>query len=253
MKISIIGSGNVATIFSRVLFNNQHEIIQIASRNIDHAKQLSQETGANYCTLHELNTHEADIYIIAVSDNGLIEIGKTLKLGNKPVYHTAGSVSIHTLQNVSANYGVVYPLQSLRKEMNEIPPIPLMIDANNKVTMSLIQELASTISHQVEIANDEKRIKMHVAAVFACNFTNHLYQMSADYCEKHGLDFNLLYPLINETAQRIKNVLPLSVQTGPAIRKDMETIHKHLNMLHDLPEHEEIYKKMSELITKTYS
>lgn len=253
MKITIIGSGNVATIFSRILHFHHHEIVQIANREIDHAKILAEETGAAFCHINEIDAHAADIYIIAVADSGIKEICSTLHLGNKPVFHTAGSVSINILQNVSVNYGVLYPLQSLRKEMKEIPPMPLMIDANNPETMELIQQLADSISKQVKKASDETRIKMHVAAVFACNFTNHLYQMADSYCKKEGLDFKQLFPLIQETAERIKNTSPESVQTGPAIRKDKATIQKHLELLQGLPELEEIYKTLTDSIIKRYS
>ncbi|MEI9934279.1 MAG: DUF2520 domain-containing protein [Ferruginibacter sp.] len=190
--------------------------------------------------------------MFAISDNALYELDE-FNFGNKIALHTAGSVSIDVLKNISANYGVLYPLQSLRKERVTIPEIPLLINGNTEDTISEIENFAKTISPLVSITTDKQREKLHLAAVIVNNFANHLFTMTEDYCIKEKLDFNMLFPLINETAQRLHYYSPAEMQTGPAIRKDTITIDKHLKLLSDFPELKYIYTKLSESINRLYS
>ena len=132
--------------------------------------------------------------------------------------------------------------------MQVIPPMPILIDANNEETLSLISSIAAIISSDVQIADDETRIKLHLAAVFVNNFTNHLYAIAEDFCKKEEVDFNILKPLIIETANRIKEFSPATVQTGPAIRNDVNTIDTHLKMLNDYPKFKTIYLKLTDSI-----
>ena len=248
MKVVIIGSGNAATVLSKLMQRKNFSIVQIASRNIDHAKILADELGCNFTDFNGLIDVTADIYIIAVADHAVTECFSILKVNNKPVVHTAGSISKVVLKSVSNNYGILYPLQTLRKEMQVIPPMPILIDANNEETLSLISSIAAIISSDVQIADDETRIKLHLAAVFVNNFTNHLYAIAEDFCKKEEVDFNILKPLIIETANRIKEFSPASVQTGPAIRNDVNTIDTHLKMLNDYPKFKTIYLKLTDSI-----
>lgn len=248
MKVVIIGSGNAATVLSKLMQRKNFSIVQIASRNIDHAKILADELGCNFTDFNGLIDVTADIYIIAVADHAVTECFSFLKVNNKPVVHTAGSISKVVLKSVSNNYGILYPLQTLRKEMQVIPPMPILIDANNEETLSLVSSIAAIISSDVQIADDETRIKLHLAAVFVNNFTNHLYAIAEDFCKKEEVDFNILKPLIIETANRIKEFSPASVQTGPAIRNDVNTIDTHLKMLNDYPKFKTIYLKLTDSI-----
>ena len=245
MNVAIIGSGNTASVLGRLLKQKQYNIVQIASRNAEHAKTLADELGAKYTDLNGLIDITADIYILSVSDAAITDCLQFLKVHNKPVFHTTGSVSKDILKSVSANYGVLYPLQTLRKEMLDIPEIPMLIDANKESTMNLLSELAQSISNDVHVLDDEARLKIHLAAVVVNNFTNHLYALAENYCKSEQIDFDLLKPLIKETASRIKYLSPSKVQTGPAIRNDVRTIDKHMNLLNNYPELKALYLKLS--------
>ena len=252
MKVVIIGSGNVANILGRLMIQHNINIVQVMSRNMEHAKILAEELNSNFTDLNGLVDITADLYLLAISDAALTESLLYLNVNGKPILHTAGAVSKDVLKQISPNYGVFYPLQSLRKEMKIIPPIPIMIDASNVATMELIREMASKISDSVQIANDETRQKIHVAAVFANNFTNHLYSLAEVFCNKEGIDFNLLKPLILETANKVTEASPGTVQTGPAIRKDLITIEKNLNLLSEYPEMKSLYIKITDSIMNLY-
>jgi len=248
MKVVIIGSGNVATILGRLMKKAGHTIIEVYSRQADHAQVLADELRSGFTDKIELIDPNADIYLFAISDVAISSLDARFKFGNKLVLHTAGSVSIDVLKKVSSNYGILYPLQSLRKEMETIPEIPLLIDGNTEDTRADIEEFAKTLSPLVDISTDEERLKLHVAAVFVSNFTNHLYALASSYCQKESVDFSLLYPLINETAQRLSQYSPDEVQTGPAARKDIVTIDKHLKLLSNYPDLKYLYAKLSDSI-----
>lgn len=251
MNVIIIGSGNVATVFGKLIKNSGHYIAAVAGRNEQQALQLAHLLEASYYSDLSL-TPEADIYIIAVSDSSINDIADKLKVGKKIVVHTSGSVSKNVLQNSSENFGILYPLQSLRKENENSPVIPLLIDANNNETLRVLKSFASTLTSKISVANDEQRLKLHVAAVIASNFTNYIYTLTKEYCEKENVPFNMLLPLIEETAMRLYTCNPKEMQTGPAIRKDYSTIEKHLEILSNLPELKQIYQSMSKGIINYY-
>jgi predicted short-subunit dehydrogenase-like oxidoreductase (DUF2520 family) len=167
----------------------------------------------------------------------------------KVVAHTAASVKKDVLKNMSHHYGVFYPLQSLRKDRAELPEIPLFIDASDDIARKKLEQLADSISKgHVMNAGENERLKMHIAAVFASNFVNHLYVLAEDFCRKEGIDFRQLLPLIEETAQRIKSIPPSKAQTGPAIRNDEATIKQHLEWLEKYPKLQAIYEMMTKSI-----
>ena len=244
----MIGSGNVATVLGRQLKRAGHEIMQVWNHHRDSAALLAAELGCAAADFSEKIDPRADIYIIAVRDQALQDLHKQLHLGDKCVVHTAGAVSKEVLKDISPNYGVLYPLQSLRKEMEVSVSIPLLLDASNYQTMELLEEFAPTISAQVSRANDEERLKLHLAAVVVSNFTNHLYALADDFCGKEKVDFKLLQPLIEETALRIKDHAPEDVQTGPAIRQDIVTLEKHFRLLERHKKLKYIYLKLTESI-----
>ncbi|MEI9944853.1 MAG: Rossmann-like and DUF2520 domain-containing protein [Chitinophagaceae bacterium] len=249
MDIVIIGSGNVAAVLGRKFKAAGHTILQIVGRNAAAASALAYEwdtESANYMTLLNKN---ADVYIIAVSDNAIEKVIYDLELPGKVVAHTAASVPKEVLKNVSTSYGVFYPLQSLRKEMTTPPDVPVFFDGSDDIAFNKLELLANSISSQVSTSSgDEYRLKLHVAAVIVSNFVNHLYVLAEEYCKKEGLDFRQLLPLIDETAQRIKNTSPKEVQTGPATRHDKETIEKHLEVLKNHPQLKNIYLLLTESI-----
>ncbi len=249
MDIVMIGSGNVAAVLGRKLNAAGHKILQVLGRNASAASGLAYEwdtESANYMTL--VNRH-AQVYIIAVPDDAITPLVFNLHLPGKLVVHTAASVSKDVLGGVSEEYGVLYPLQSLRKEMGVLPDIPFYYDASTDHAKARLKELADSISfHAAVRANDDDRVKLHLAAVFANNFPNHLYALMEEYCRLEGISFDQLYPLIHETASRIEDGSPRLLQTGPAIRNDKATIEKHLALLEKYPKLKRIYTLMTESI-----
>jgi len=249
MDIVIIGSGNVAAVLGRKFKAAGHHILQIYSRNASAASQLAYEWDTESTNYKSLINPYADIYIVAVTDDAIDDISKDLLLPGKVVAHTAASVPKEVLKNVTSHYGVFYPLQSLRKEMTIVPDVPVFFDGSDETSRKKLEALARSISSEnVTEAGDDARLKLHAAAVVVSNFTNHLYQLAEDYCNKEGLDFKQLLPLIEETALRLKTISPAAVQTGPAIRHDKETIQKHLGLLKDHPQLKNIYLLLTESI-----
>lgn len=250
MRIVIIGSGNVATVLGRLSRQKGHEVAQVVSRNATHARLLADELNCASADYNEKLNDHADIYIIAVADSALQELNSRIHLGNKLVLHTAGSVGKDVLNGISNNYGVLYPLQSLRKEMEYETNIPFLIDGNTADTITLVEDFAKTLSSSISKATDDERLKLHVAAVMVSNFTNHLYALAEDFCKKEHVDFSLLKPLIKETAERIEKFSPAAVQTGPAVRNDIFTIDKHLRILTDHTQLKYMYIKLTDSIMK---
>ena len=245
MKVVIIGSGNVATVLGRKIIGSGHSILQIVSGTEAHAAVLAKSLNCVYTSQLQAVDQEADLYIIAISDSELLKIDKKLSLGDKMVVHTAGSVSKQVLRHISSNHGVLYPLQSLRKEILKIPEIPFLVDANSDKNLKIVFDFATTISDKVVQMGDGDRQKLHAGAIIVNNFTNHLFALTEAYCSEEKVDFRLLVPLINETASRLNYFSPSLVQTGPAIRNDLITIQNHLDLLQSHPALLKIYELMT--------
>jgi len=249
MIISIIGSGNTATVLGRMLIEKKHLINEIIGRNKIEVKHLAETLHAKECNTISNADKNSDVYIIAVKDDAVAEVTNQLQLGEKIVVHTTGSIAINVLGNASVNYGVLYPLQSLRKELSYAPVIPFLVDGNNVFTRENIFDLACSISGSVFFADDETRLKYHLSAVIVSNFINHLFTLTKDYCNKNKIDFNFLLPLIEETVNRLHQHDPSLMQTGPAIRGDEVTMQKHLELLNSFPHLKNIYELMSKSIS----
>lgn len=247
MDIVIIGTGNTATVLGRKLRNAGHRIVQVYGRDNKEASELAYELNTDSTNYWNVVNRNADLYILAVSDIAIEEILQELRLPDKTIVHTAASVSKNILKEGSEHFGVFYPLQSLKKEIDHLPEIPVIIDASDKATLDMLDVLAHSISDKVVEAGDEKRARLHLAAVVVNNFTNHLFALVEAYCKAEGLDFNLLFPLIKETTSRLNEISPSKTQTGPAIRNDQPTIEKHLELLQQYPQ----LQKMYELFTKS--
>lgn len=249
MDIVIIGSGNVAAVLGRKFKAAGHNITQVYSRNASAASELAYVLDTESTNYKSMISKSADVYLIAVNDDAIDEVSDDLKLPGKVVAHTAASVPKEVLSNVSAHYGVFYPLQSLRKEMAVLPDVPVFFDGSDEIAKKKLETLARSISsEQVGEAGDDARARLHVAAVVVSNFTNHLYKLAEDYCRQEGLDFRQLQPLIEETALRLRNSSAAAAQTGPALRHDKETIQKHLELLGSHPQLKNIYLMLTESI-----
>ncbi|MCY7292195.1 MAG: DUF2520 domain-containing protein [Ferruginibacter sp.] len=246
MRVTFIGSGNTATVMARLCKQKGHEIQQIIARNEENGKPLASEMGCNYVSFNDKLHADTDVIIVALADNCLPEALNGFHFNTTPVVHTAGACNINVVENISQNYGVLYPLQSLRKEMNTIPPIPFLIEANNEETLKFIHDFAHTLSDVVVAQNADERIRLHAAAVVVNNFTNYLFGVAEKFCSDEKVDFNLLKPIIKETADRIQNHSPLAVQTGPALRSDITTLDKHLRLLNDHPKLRTLYMRMTD-------
>ncbi|PWT99820.1 MAG: DUF2520 domain-containing protein [Bacteroidetes bacterium] len=252
MKVVIIGSGNVATVLGKKILAAGHEILQVMSPNLAHARTLGDIL---FCEVtNDFNNVHAggELYLFALSDFALEGIHEKISLFHSLAVHTAGSVSKSVFKKVSTNYGVLYPLQSLRANTEILPEIPFLIDGNNPESLLQIQTFAHTISDRVEHADDLQRLKLHVAAVISSNFANHLYALAEEFCEAEKVDFNLLHPLILETASRVTDYSPKTLQTGPAIRNDVPTMRKHSKLLKPYPVLRRIYNQISESIHDFY-
>lgn len=255
-NIAFIGAGNVAVNLAVALYNKGYNIVNVTSANIVSARKLSEKINAvcdaNSTDYSNLKV-EADIYIIAVTDTVLAEISKSLQLNNKIVLHTSGSTNMNILKNATENYGVLYPLQTFSKEeLIDFKDIPVCIEANNNNTLEVLKAIAGKITNKVCLINSEQRKILHIAAVFASNFTNFMYLKSKELLELHNLDFNLLKPLIKQTAEKIENRNPEDVLTGPARRNDEIIIKSHLEYLNQNPEMHHLYQILSEQIIKFY-
>lgn len=253
MKVVIIGTGNVATVLGRKIQNAGHEVLQVVGRSFEKTNLLASLLNCNAVYNTRYINMLADIYIIAVMDSAIQFVVSQLKLKSQIVVHTAAAVSKNVLATCSENFGVIYPLQTLTKETASLPSIPVLIDGNNETTKQHLVHFSLNWADHVVSASDEERLKMHIAGVFVGNFTNYLFSVAEQYCRKEGLKFSLVYPLIEETVQRLKLHSPSAVQTGPASREDYVTIEKHKKILENYPELSNIYALLTTSIMSFYS
>jgi len=248
MEIVIIGSGNVATALGRKMLAAGHRIVQVYSRNPDHATALAGLLQSNPISSLNALERNAGLTLIAISDNAfpafLAEFPQTTSF----LVHTAGSVSVDMLKGRSARYGVLYPLQSFRKEMETQTEFPLLIDAGNENDLQLLAGIAAGLSNTVIPANDILRMKYHLGGVLVNNFSNHLFALTESWCRREGIDFALLRPLIQETCSRLEYESAENLQTGPAIRNDTETIKKQLGLLRPYPGLSRLYEMLTRSI-----
>jgi len=244
-RITIIGSGNVAQHLIKAFAKSELiEIVQVFSRKketlasvVDYDKIVSD--------FEELK--EADLYIIAVSDKAIAEVSKQLPFQNRIVAHTSGAASLDVL-DAKNRKGVFYPLQTFSKNKEiDFSNIPMCLEAENTFDFRVLETVSKTISNSVFAINSDQRKALHVSAVFVNNFTNHLYQIGQEICEEHQVPFEVLKPLIQETAEKINTLNPIDAQTGPAKRHDSTTIEAHLQYLSN-ENQKNIYKILTQSI-----
>jgi predicted short-subunit dehydrogenase-like oxidoreductase (DUF2520 family) len=249
IKVSIIGSGNVAqhlivALQNSIINDAEMELVQVFARQkstISHLLDFNKITD-NWSTLAE-----ADLYIIAVSDDAISAVSEQIPYKNKLVVHTSGGISLEAIASNNRK-GVFYPLQTFSKNKAvNFKIIPICIESQNASDYQLLQKVAQTISDSVFGINSEQRKALHLAAVFVNNFTNHLYKIGNDICIENNVPFEILKPLIQETAEKITQLSPNEAQTGPAIRNDIETINAHLSFLSD-ENQKNIYKILTQSI-----
>lgn len=205
MNIVIIGSGNLATQLSLALSDAGQHILQVYSRAEEHARKLAEKIGCRYTVNIDEITEKADVYIISVKDDAISNIAE--KVGKKAkkglLVHTAGSINMDVLKGNTQHYGVLYPMQTFSKNRRvDFKPIPCFLEASDEEALKTIRQLAESVSDHVVLADSAKRKKIHLAAVLACNFTNHCYRLAEKVLQEEQIDFNLFLPLIDETAKK---------------------------------------------------
>ena len=248
MTTVIIGSGNVAWHMAKAFKEAGIDLIQLYGRNEQELKKLSLEINVEYST-NQLKL--ADFYLICTSDKAIAEVSKQIPYEQALVAHTSGSLSRDVLEG-SYRKASFYPLQTFSKNRKlDYSKIPLFVDAGWESDNILLTDLAKKISTNVMRINHEQRKQMHLSAVFACNFVNHLYAQAEIICNQNDISFNYLLPLIEETADKIKTISPKDAQTGPAVRNDQNIIKFQENLIVN-PNQLNIYKILTESITKMY-
>lgn len=249
--IVFVGAGNLATNLAKALYRKGFRIVQIFSRTEESARSLALQVEADYTTDLEELTGDAKLYIVSLKDAAFVELLPQIAEGKEHalLVHTAGSIPMSVWKGHTQRYGVFYPMQTFSKQREvKFDEIPFFIEAKTAEDVALLKAIAATLSDHVYEASSEQRKSLHLAAVFICNFTNHMYALAADLLEKYQLPFNVMLPLIDETARKVHELAPRDAQTGPAVRYDKNVIENHLAMLADLPALQEIYKLMSKSI-----
>lgn len=252
-KIVIIGAGSLATNLAVALHDNGLQILQIVNRTLSNATILAKKVNASFTSdLADINLR-ADLYIVAVSDNSILEIVKKLFLKDKLVVHTAGTIDMNILKSVAGNYGVFYPLQTFSKaEIIPFDNIPICIEANAKENEILLIDLGKKLSSNIQKITSEQRKILHVSAVFACNFSNYMYLIASKILAENQLSFEILKTLILRTAEKVQTQQPENALTGPARRNDIAVMQEHLQLLKNNSEYQEIYKLISDNISKHF-
>ncbi|PLX20815.1 MAG: DUF2520 domain-containing protein [Salinivirgaceae bacterium] len=230
-NLSIIGAGNLANSLVPSLLKAGLQIDFIYSKNGQSAHQLAKKYRIKATS--DIKKIKSDIIIIATTDSSIKTVSESLQLSkDQIVLHTAGSISINVLTQSHKNAGVLYPLQTFtRNKEVDLKNVPFCIEASNKNTYSQVKELAELLSNNITELTSEQRLALHTAAVFTNNFTNLMYTIGNDILTSHNIDFNLLRPLISETAKKAISNQPEKIQTGPALRDDIKTIQAHKDML----------------------
>ncbi len=248
IKVVLLGAGNLGYHLTEKLLNNKAiNLVQVYNRSIQKIDYLKNkvEITDNLSELKKVN-----IYILCVSDNAISEVSSKLNFPTAMVLHTSGGTSLNELKSNSKK-GVLYFLQSFSKHRTiDFSSIPVCLETENEKDLKVLSELASEISKSIYIVNSEQRQHLHLAAVFVNNFVNAMYNIGNDICANANVPFDILKPLIIETASKIGEISPYEAQTGPAKRNDTKTIEKHKNLLHK--NQKEIYTLLTDFIIQSY-
>ena len=250
-RIVLVGAGNVATHLGMAWQKAGYEIVQVYSRTSVSALGLANRLGVGYTTSLESICTDADVYVVMVKDAVLQELIPSVVKGREDALfvHTAGSMPMSVWEGHALRHGVLYPMQTFSKARKvDFASVSFFVEANGDSDLMVLKDMASALSPKVYEATSAQRTSLHMAAVFACNFTNHMYALSAGLLAKYGMPFDAMLPLIDETARKVHGLSPKEAQTGPAIRRDGNVMDKHLAMLSDDPVLQEIYQKISESI-----
>ena len=249
-NIFLLGSGNVAWHLAAALAAKGCRFLGIYNRTPQHAKALAEKLYCPVIADVEKAPKDADVYLICTSDKAIAPVSALLPENNGLVIHVSGSATIDEIDKKHRRRAVMYPLQTFNKKRPmDLSNVPVFIETKSEQDLDFLTSFAHLISDTVIPLKEEQRKILHIAAVFACNFTNYMYGLAANLMQENGLDFQLLFPLIQETATRIENTdNPMLLQTGPAVRNDFETIQRHLDLLGNRPDFQELYQTLTKSI-----
>ena len=246
-KIVILGAGRLAINLSMAIHKKGYDIVEVFNRTESKGKRLAGKLKARYVPELEMITPDADLYILAVSDTAIPLLLDRIKIGNRLIIHTSGSLKMDVLKKISKNFGVIYPPQTFTSHIFlNFRLVPLCIEASSGKNFLLLKSFADSLSEKVYIINSDQRRILHLSAVFASNFTNFMVAISQELLLENGMDFRILEPIIWQTAGNASSKDVFKMQTGPAVREDRETIREHLQLLSNHSEYKEIY----DLITR---
>ena len=253
LKIALVGAGSVATHLGLALKHAGLSVEYVLNRSSESGILLADKLGARYISSYE-KLGNPDLLIVAVSDDAIPALAGKFSGCSFPIVHTSGTVSKDVLSIVGSDYGVFYPLQSFSMgRCVDFSKVPICIDSSNPLFTQKLVRLADFLSAPAYQIGDQQRKILHLAAVFASNFSNFLYAVSADILKDNDIPFEILHSLIQETANKIQTIAPLDAQTGPARRCDVSTIQQHLQMLQNKPEMLKLYELLTDNILRLYS
>lgn len=249
ISVVLLGAGNVATHLYKAFSKSETtSVTQWYNRTRDSISSYANEVDITD-SLDDLK--KADLYIIAVSDDSISQLSKDLPFTNRLIVHTSGSVAMHDLDKKN-KIGVFYPLQTFSKDADiDFTEVPICVEVYEKENLQLLKDVAKSVGCKPHKITTEQRQTLHLAAVFVNNFTNQLYRIGHEICETKNIEFEILHPLIQETAKKIQQMSPYMAQTGPAKRNDKKTIKGQLKLIEN-EEHESIYKLLTASIKKTH-
>lgn len=253
-NIVLIGAGNVATHLGKALLQKGLNMVQVYSRTLESAERLAFELSTNFTNSPGEIETGADLYILSIPDRAAGELLPQISLKDELIVHTSGSLPMNILSEVSAKHGVFYPLQTFSKKRKlDYSTIPFCIEANSIESLEKLHALANLLSGRIFELDSIQRKQAHLAAVFACNFSNHMFRISDDILKEHNIPFDLLKPLIKETAAKVMEHHPKEAQTGPALRNDIRVIEEHLRLLDKNENMRELYKQITGDINKRHN
>ncbi len=245
----IIGAGNVAFHLGGALAAAGYRPLQVIGRDPSHSRELARLLNSGHTTVVEEISPDADFYVIAANDNSIATILREFPFTGKLVFHTSGSAGTEVFGKKFDKYGVFYPLQTFsKKRALDFHKVPVFLEASDPSTLGEMKRIAGSISNHVREIAPGLLMRVHIAAVFACNFTNHMFAIADILMKEIEMPFDILRPLIEETFLKLSSGSPSGMQTGPAVRGDTESIDKHLKALGDHPEYQKIYTFVSQNI-----
>ncbi|WP_085536280.1 Rossmann-like and DUF2520 domain-containing protein [Massilibacteroides vaginae] len=251
MNIVFIGAGNLATSLANEMFRHKLHISQVYSRTEESASLLANQLDCPWTTSTDDIITDADWYIFSVKDDALAELISRLKPNKGLWLHTAGSMPADIFEGYTDRYGVIYPLQTFsKKRIVDFSKIPFILEANNAADLAQLKSTSALLTQDIRVLTSEERKTIHLAAVFACNFANHMWSLAWKLLENKQISPEILIPLIEETASKIQYLTPMQAQTGPAVRYDKNVIEKHMDML-EQEDMKAIYGLLSQSIYKT--